>query len=230
MIKNNEPKNYTEIYQTIKKIFEQSPYLSSGHLDETYYTLRVFIESENLIKILSQNNCRCEEQLVLISSLFHDVGKSDLAMFKSEADSFSTKNEEWSTHPKKGVPIVKKVLSSLNFTNDFIEKVSFLVANHDKRLDFKGEKSIELKILQDADLLADVGMPGFIRPLLYAGQKKRSTIETITYLQNDKGQIDELNKLNLEISKGIAIQKLQRQKELSLELKDTIKTNLIKLE
>lgn len=230
MENNNQSQNYSQIYQTIKKLFQQSPYLSSGHLDETYYTLRVFIEAENLIKILSQNSCKCEEHLVLVSSLFHDVGKSDLPMFKGETDNFSTKNEDWSTHPKKGVPIVKKVLNNLNFRKDFIEKVCFLVANHDKRLDFKGKKSIELKILQDADLLADIGMPGFIRPLLYAGQKKISTIETIAYLQKDKGQLDELNKLNLEISKDIAVKKLQRQKELSLELKETIKTNLIKTE
>ncbi len=227
---NNKHQNYAELYQIVKKLFEQSPYLSSGPLDETYYTLRVFIEAENLIKILSQNACKFDEELVLISSLLHDIGKSELTMFKSGTDNFSTGNKEWSTHPKKGVSIAKKILNELNFENDFIKKVSFLVANHDKRLDFKGEKSIELKILQDADLLADIGMSGFIRPILYAGQKKRSTIETITYLQNDKGQIDELNKLNLEISKEIAIKKLQRQRELSLELKATLNSSLIKHE
>jgi len=229
MEKNNKNVNYTKIYQIIKKFFEKSPYLSSGPLDETYYTLRVFVESENLINILSQNGCECDKNLVLISSLFHDIGKSALLMFKSETNDVSTNNEEWPTHPKKGVPIVSKVLDKLNFENDFIQKVCFLVANHDKRLNFKGKKSIELKILQDADLLADIGMSGFIRPILYAGQKKRSTIETITYLQNDKGQLDELNKLNLEISKEIALKKLQRQRELSLELKATLNSTLIKL-
>jgi hypothetical protein len=108
----------------------------------------------------------------------------------------------------------------------FIKDIQYLVGNHSLR---KGEienKSIELKILQDSDIISDIGAAGFIRFFSYAGRFKKNIIETIKNLQNNnKNFSDEI--LNLDISKKIAEKEMKIQKNLTYGLLKEIDSDLL---
>lgn len=59
------------------------------------------------------------------------------------------------------------MLKDLGHSNEFIEKVCYLIKNHDVHAVIK--KTLELKVLQDADYIADTGLIGFARVLAGAG-------------------------------------------------------------
>jgi len=212
--------DYRKIYSIVKKMYEDSEYFSCGHLDETYFTLRVFETAKDIIRECGKS---CDAQCVLVASLLHDIGKVKLdtsKLFKKgshmkwNGDHF----EEWNRHPELGVGIARDILESLDHSDEFISRVCELVKNHDLRDGKNDGKSIELQILQDADLLADYGITGFIKPLLYGGVNHKSIINSIEYLKNKGNRIEHEDKLNLPISRKIAKEKLRFQKELIEEI------------
>jgi HD superfamily phosphodiesterase len=129
----------------------------------------------------------------------------------------------WRSHPKLGVPIAETILSELNYSKDFIKDVCYLVENHSNF--GLNDKSMELKIVQDADLIADIGIAGFIRPFLFAGQNKRSTIDTIEYSKNNH-RFSDKEKLNLDISKEIAQREFAIQLKLTEQIYQTINSDI----
>ncbi len=81
----------------------------------------------------------------------------------------------------------------------------------------------ELKILQDADLLADMGIASFIRPFLYSGKNKRKTINNVNYIKTTKssnGTISKENlyRLNLKVSRRIAKKLIKEANKLNKKI------------
>lgn len=206
--------NYKQIYCLVKKIFDETGFFNYSAWDETYYTLRVYETAKKIIDLVEE---KVDEELILVSALLHDIGKSKI--------NFDNIKEDWHAHGRYGVELVKEILVSLSFSKEFIEKVCHLVEFHDER-DLK-EKSLELKILQDADLIADSGYAGFIRPFLFAGKNKRSIIETINYLNNATNRADEDHLLNLDVSKKLASEQIAIEKKMIKEISQTINSDLL---
>ena len=218
--------NYKEIYSIITKMFESTKHFFHGPFDETYFALRVYETSKEIISKLDQN---VKVQVILVASLLHDIGKTKIdesKIFLSSGTNTSM-DGEWGKHPKFGVPIVRAVLTKLRHSEDFIEQVCFLVKHHDTRGDKIKNKSIELQILQDADLLADCGFAGFIRPFLYGSKFSRQTISSIKYLQTSINRVEEDGMLNLEVSKNIAKRKIELEKRLICEISKDIESNIV---
>ena len=216
--------NYKKTYEFLKEKLEKTNHFQSGPFDETYFTMRVYASAKDIIKATKNKKIRKEE--LLTASILHDVGKTKLKPSKLfKAKEFTPNiHEEWKTHAKKGVPIAKKYLKQEGHSEEFIQNVCHLIENHDKR-DLK-EKTIELEILQDADLLADVGLIGVIRPFLYAGKFKQTILNQLIYL-NKTDRTQNGDALNLEESKKIAITKIKQQKELTAQLIKDIDYELI---
>jgi len=124
-------------------------------------------------------------------------------------------NEEGPKHPGYSVEIARPYLEQEGYDDAFITQVCDLVLYHDDR---EREGDINLKILQDADLLADAGFPGFLRPFLFAGQRKRSLEETRDYLNETQNRVDQVQ---LEHAKKIAQRLLEEEKELKERFTNT---------
>jgi hypothetical protein len=125
------------------------------------------------------------------------------------------------------VPIAKKYLKQQGYSDDFIEEVCYLIKNHDSRKDKNLSKSIELKILQDADLIADMGVAGFTRPFLFCGKfGNQSIIDAIKYIQKE-GVTGNGDKINLPESKIIEKRELKIQIGLINKAVRDIKSNLL---
>jgi len=216
--------NYKELYQQIKTRFDDTLFFNHSAWDETYYSLRVYETAKEILKRLPD---KVNSNLILVSAILHDIGKSNLNISKmfNNNERLPDAHLEWDKHPELGVPIAVEILETLGHSSEFIEEICYLVENHDNRK--KVEKTFELKILQDADLIADSGYAGFIRPFLYAGKMGRSIIGTINYLKTEVNRVMHEGGLNLEISKKFAEEKIKIEKELILGIATDLDSDLL---
>ncbi|MBU1252388.1 MAG: HD domain-containing protein [Nanoarchaeota archaeon] len=227
MTDQDKKPDYKEIYKIVKDLFEKVDFLSYGPFDETYYTLRVFNVAE---KIMNQLDEKCDKEAILVAALLHDVGKIKLnfdLLFKG-GEFLGSFSEEWRKHSKISVEFAGEILANLNYPSDFLTRVLYLIENHDLRGDKMKERTIELKVLQDADLIADLGMTGFIRPFLYGGKYKRSVIKSIAFIKTEDRTAGG-TKLNLELSKKIAKKEMDTQKRLVDEISEGLKNSYFEL-
>ncbi|MCK5045472.1 MAG: HD domain-containing protein [Candidatus Heimdallarchaeota archaeon] len=195
------PPDYKKLFEIVCDLYSDTEHFYYGQWDETFYTLRVFETSKILIK---RSRVKVEEDIILTAAIFHDIGKTKL-------DTEKKIEKMWDKHPNYGAEITREILRKQGYSNGFVEKVVYLVKHHDNRPGkVEMVRSNELKILQDADLLADMGIASFVRPFLYSGKNKRRTIENVNYIKttrsNDGGISKEnLYRLNLKASKRMAM-------------------------
>lgn len=216
--------NYKKYYEIFVSYLEKDVFFTYGHYDETFCTMRVF---ETAKKILSEiENTSINKQALLVATIFHDIGKIHLDKEIYHNKDFEMWKKEWRKHIHIGVEDVKKILEEEGHSEAFIEEVVFLVSHHDRTKDNLDERSLELQILQDADLVADCGIVDFIRGCAFSGRDKKPLIPV---LQDFFERVDRVDKfgLHLEISKKIAKERMdfynnillkELQKELDSEL------------
>jgi HD superfamily phosphodiesterase len=226
---NSKDKNpdYKKIYRFVTDKFTESLHFKHGPFDETFYTLRVYESAKKIANKLDKN---VKLEPLLVSALLHDIGKTKLDISKLFdktqilRDTFSL---EWRKHAKLSTTIAKPYLEKLGHSEQFIDEVCYLIENHAKRGDKLNQRTLELEILQDADLLADIGLFGFIRPFLYSGKfSKQSIIDAINFIKKED-RTDNGKELNLDISKLLAKKKTEFQNFLINESLKEIDSELL---
>ncbi len=226
--------NYKKLYSILVKKFNEVGYFNYGHHDETFCTLRVYETAKELIKRLRQDNfnIHINDQLVLVSCILHDIGKSkvDINVIKNRVDEHS-KNyvDEWNSHIIKSVPLAKEVLSAEGHSEQFIENVCYLIGNHNKLLDNLdcSSRSTELKILQDADLIADCCLVDLFRGVSFGAIYKISLYSNLKHIRDRSNRVNESGRLNFDLSKQIVIEKSILYKQILDEVDNLLKTDLI---
>ena len=213
---------YKNMYAVVKNLFDGTDF-AHGPLDETYYTLRVFETAKKLCKRVKG----CDERAILVAAIFHDTGKVKLDPKKLFVKSRKKSRDEWHRHPLLSVSIARHALKKLKHSKEFIDKVCYLVRWHDERA--LKEKTLDLKVLQDADLLADSGMAGFIRPFAYSGKfKHQSLIGAIQFHIENKNRVAENGMLNLAITKKMARKKHALERKLISIIAKDIESELLR--
>ncbi len=143
--------NNKKIIDKVKEFVKQEMLKGdSGH--DWSHVLRV---NNTAKKIAKKENANLF--IVELSALFHDI-----------ADSKFTNGDE-TIAPKK----VKEFLGSLKVDAEIIEKVNYIVDHVSFKKEQPIEKSIELKVVQDADRLDAMGAIGVARAFSYGGYKNR---------------------------------------------------------
>jgi HD superfamily phosphodiesterase len=218
--------DYKLIYKFVKDKFNQTVHFRHGPFDEAYYTLRVYESAKEIIKNLNES---VKKEQVLVACILHDIGKIKLKASKmfSRHDVLENWSEEWHKHARLGVPIAKRFLKQLGHSEEFINEACYLIEQHDLRGEKLQERSLELKIIQDADLISDIGFAGFIRPFLYCGKfSKQSVISSIEFIKKEdrtgNGRV-----LNLPISKLIAKREMKIQSDLVKEISKEVNSDLL---
>ncbi|MCF2142388.1 MAG: HD domain-containing protein [Candidatus Heimdallarchaeota archaeon] len=208
------PPDYKKLYEIVCDLYANSEHFYYGQWDETFFTLRVF---ETCKELIQKTRLKVNKDVILTAALFHDIGKTKL-------DTEEKIQEEWDDHPQYGAEITREILRDLKFDNEFIEEVVYLVKHHrDRPNKVEMLRTPELKILQDADLLADMGIASFIRPFLYSGKNKRKTINNVNYIKTTKssnGTISKENlyRLNLKVSRRIAKKLIKEANKLNKKI------------
>jgi len=215
--------NYRKIYSIVKELYDKTELFGHGPHDETYFTLRVFEHAKELIKLIKDD---VKTQQILVAALLHDIGKAQLDITQTWDNGMITQ-DEWDKHPLYGINISKRILSDLDHSEDFIENVCYLIENHENRGKTMNGRSMELKILQDADLIADYGLTGFIRPFLFGGRNHRTIQQSIEYVMKKNNRIENEGMLNLDVAKKIARTKIKYQKELAEEMSLKLSSELL---
>lgn len=222
----DEKPDYKEIYKIVKNLFESTEHFYYGPFDETYYSLRVYESSK---EIMNKLNPKISRSVVLVASILHDIGKTKINTAKvfSPAGKTDEAIDEWKKHAELGVPLAKEILKKLGHSDKFILDVSYLIEYHDTRGNKIKNKSMELQILQDADLIADCGFAGFIRPFLYGSKFNRHIIGSIKFMQKEMNRVEQEGLLNLDVSKIITKSKIKLEKKLIKEISKDINSDLL---
>lgn len=142
-------------YKHIKDIVTKELSCSAHNMD---HVMRVF----NLCKLIADSEANVDRDVLFISALLHDI-----ARVKESKD--NTGNVD---HAVLGSEMAEEILKALNYDDKMIEKVKHCIVSHRFR---SGHipKTIEAKILFDADKLDAIGAIGIARCFMLAGQFKQ---------------------------------------------------------
>ncbi len=148
-----------------------------------------------------------DEKVVEISALFHDIGRKE-----DIQDGFLDPMETHEGHDRTGEKIVE------NFVEDFVnsqqlKKIKKAIGNH-----HSDAKTVEGKILQDADDLSNFGVNNLWRSIHYSSDHERTLQEAIDYFWNQQTDQyrEKIENMYFRFTKEKAEERLQR-------LKSTIK-------
>lgn len=215
--------DYKELYKIVASKFKKTNLFSHGPLDEVFFTMRVYETSKDLI---SKTEEPVNTSLILVSAILHDIGKIKLdeKILNLKFKDPEKVMVEWNRHPELSIPLAKEILEKLEYSKEFIEEVCFLVGNHHPS---NYAESIELKILQDADQLADYGYTDIIRSFSHSGMYNHGgTIGAIKWLKSHPIERRQ-DRLNLEMSKEIGKEKLKIHNNILKELSKRIQSDLL---
>lgn len=137
-----------KVEQAVKQLFENE---GTGH--DWWHLHRV----RNNALLIGQNE-KCDLELVEIAALVHDIGDHKFTDNKNAQD--------------EGI---RKLFNALGIENEYADSIIEIV----KQVSYKGAgvkttpKSIEAKIVQDADRLDAIGAIGIARAFAFGGNRNR---------------------------------------------------------
>lgn len=99
-----------------------------------------------------------DEFVIYISCLFHDVHR------------IMSNREGRFVSAKESIPEVKTVLKEFDLKEDVLNKILYVIEHHDDKFS-DDNMMLELKIVQDADILDALGKVGLERTLKYCKNK-----------------------------------------------------------
>ncbi|KAG2480324.1 MAG: Metal dependent phosphohydrolase [Nitrosopumilales archaeon] len=140
-----------EIFSDVKKRMKKN---DPAHDFE--HVMRVFSNAEKICKKENAN-----KKLVLYSALLHDIV------------SFPKNDKRSKNSSTKSSLEAKKILSKFSFSHDEIKIISDAIESHSFSKNKKA-KTLEEKILQDADRLDAIGAIGIARTFAVGGSENRS--------------------------------------------------------
>lgn len=182
-----------------------------------YHQLRVACVAYRLSRQYKAN--KVNEKIVVIGGLFHDVGRIHI-LKQNNSKVLRFKRKELDKH-KQHDKLSKKVLSGLlkeELTNKEIGQVNEAI---NKSLEHH-LRSIENKILYDADFLDELGVLNLFRMFTYSGIINRSISDTVDYWFNTDREIkiSKIEKCFTDVAKKEAKRRVLLQDRIMMELKN----------
>lgn len=144
----NEDTKYKKIIEIVKNKLT----CSAHNLDHVF---RVY----NMCRLLAKYEKNVDLEVLIIAALLHDIARVEESSDKTgEID-----------HAILGSEIAENILIDLNYEKEKIEKIKHCIVTHRFRTGNE-PKTIEAKILFDADKLDVIGASGIARTFMLAGQ------------------------------------------------------------
>jgi len=180
----------------VKKIYEKN---DPAH--DFMHIMRVYKNAEKICKLE-----KVDRKLVLVSVLLHDIIK------KTDSDKRSKSSADLSAD--KAILILKK----LQFSENDIIIVAEAIRNHSFTKN-KISKSIEGRILQDADRLDALGAVGIARVFSVSGSKKRQFYQLNDPFSKNREPNDKKWALDHFFNKLLVLEKSMNTKTGKIEAK-----------
>jgi len=212
-------------FQKIKEIAERKMKgVSPSH--DFSHVMRVY----NLCLLIAKTEKNVDLEVLKISAFLHDIGRR-----KEDLDKTGKIN-----HAILSAEMAGKILEDLGYSKEKIEKIKHCIITHR----FKGNirpKTIEAKILSDADKLDVSGAIGIVRSSCWIGEnnaKIYSKIPLSKYIRENlvEGRIKDKSKHALNIEYEIKLKHIQRRlftkkaKEIAKERTEFMKQFFNRLE
>ncbi|RLI74954.1 phosphohydrolase [Archaeoglobales archaeon] len=122
-------------------------------------------------------------------------------------------------HAIESAKIAKEILEKEGYGEEFIKNVAHCIESHSFSENIK-PKTLEAKILSDADKLDAIGAIGVARAFLYSGEERRAIEETLNHFEEKLLKLKDL--LYTNTAKKIA----EKRHEFLLEFYKRIKDEL----
>ncbi len=135
----------------LKEIVQKELSSSAHDIDHTYRVLK-------LARLLAKNE-NANMEIVEIAAILHDI-----ARVREDKDKSGNTD-----HAALGAKMAEKILKELNYSEDIVKGVVHCIETHRFRGE-KAPKTIEAKILFDADKLDALGAVGVARAYIIAGE------------------------------------------------------------
>lgn len=194
-------------HKRIREIVEKELSCSAHNLD---HVLRVY----NLCMFLSKYEENVDLEVLIPAVLLHDIARVKESKDKTgEID-----------HAILGSEMAEEILRNLEYEEDKIEKIKHCIITHRFRTDNR-PKTIEAKILFDADKLDAIGSIGIARCFMLAGQfgqslSVKNQIDTNT---SENGRLKDVSKHSPFIEYEVKFKKIpeklhtKKAKEIGIE-------------
>lgn len=100
---------------------------------------------------------RCDPDILIPAAILHDTGWSAVPLSLQKAKDKERVKEAMHLHLECSVPVIKKVLAAVDFDKNKTAKVIDIVLSHK----FKNPRSLNKRVLIDADTLSDIFSESF---------------------------------------------------------------------
>lgn len=144
---------FEEILKETKKHFTSTH--GSHDFDHVERVLKMAI---HIAKKEQKNNHKIDFEILKLATILHDIGRHGSDKEKGQTD-----------HAKDGATIATEILKKYKFSKEKIAKITHCIEAHRFRTKTK-PKTLEAKILFDADKLDSIGAIGIGRAFLFAGE------------------------------------------------------------
>lgn len=194
-------------HKKIREIVEKELSCSAHNLD---HVLRV----HNLCMFLSKYEENVDMEVLIPAVLLHDIARVKESKDKSgEID-----------HAILGSEMAEDILRNLEYEEDKIEKIKHCIITHRFRTDNR-PKTIEAKILFDADKLDAIGSIGIARSFMLAGQfgQSLSVKKQVDTNTSENGRLKDVSKHSPFIEYEVKFKKIpeklhtKKAKEIGLQ-------------
>ena len=179
--------NSKELLESLKEIVKDK-LCKTGDGHDFDHTLRVLSCGEKLLTQLPD----ADALVVKVAIILHDIARPQESQSSVKI-----------CHAQKGAQLVPDILKEFNLEDEFISKVANCVRCHRYRDNFE-PKTIEEKIVYDADKLDSMGAIGIGRAFLFAGNNgarlhntKEEALNSKEYSKEDTAYREYLVKLSL---------------------------------
>lgn len=135
---------YKKYFEVAREIYQDE---RSGH--DFSHIERVISSCAEILK-----EVECDEQVVIVSALFHDLHR------------VQSNREGKFISAEDAMPYVRETILKLGLKEEVKNRILYVIQEHDNKK-YRGEKPIELQIVQDADILDSLGQVGLSRTLTY---------------------------------------------------------------
>jgi uncharacterized protein len=142
-------------FQKIKKIVEEEMSRGKDPSHDIDHVMRVY----NLALYISKEESGVDQEVLRAAVLLHDIGSAE------EINDLTGQTD----HAVVGAKMAQPILESLSFSDAKIKHIQDCILSHRYRTDYK-PKTIEAKIVYDADKLDTVGAVGVARVFAWAGK------------------------------------------------------------
>ena len=188
-----------DVIKLLQKHVKQRMKHDSAH--DFNHTMRVYKNAQKLCKKEKAN-----EKLVLSAALLHDIISYPKSDKRSNISSQKSSEES------------KKILKKLGFTSEEIYIISEAIHDHSFSRG-KIPKTLEGKILQDADRLDAIGAIGIARVFTVGGSEKRSLYNTEDPFCKTRTPNDKIWTLDHFYKKLLKLEFLMNTKSAKIEAK-----------